>query len=245
MDRIKALDTFQKVVLAVMIVLALVFAVLYAKTVSRVGFSYKDTILVPSREDGATVYSGKIDGQHARFTVAQDKTIRFQWGDKTYGPYTVQKNGTGETYGLEIYDGESLMFRGKYEADGDGFWLYNEDGTVHSIANASFSVDGQEWDADGNLYDPVKPTVFTILSLYIGPKLTHRGNWLAWFLGVFLCVLNAVYILFAEELFRLGLSFRINNVSNAEPSEWELMSRKIGAAGLTVCALLVFSMGLK
>ena len=245
MDRLKALDAFQKAVLAVMTVLVFVFAVFYAKTVSRVGFSYKGAILVPSREDSAVVYSGKIDGQRARFTVAQDRSVRFQWGDKTYGPYTVQKNGTGGTYGLEIYDGESLMFRGKYEADGDGFWLYNEDGTVHSIADASFSVDGQEWDADGNLYDPVKPTVFTILSLYNGPKLTHKGNWLAWFLGVFLCVLNAFSILFADELFRLGLSFRINNASNAEPSEWELMTRKIGAAGLAVCALLVFLMGLK
>ena len=244
MKRIKALDTFQKFVLIVMIVLALVYAVLYANTVSRVGFAYEDAILAPGQEDGAVVYSGKIDGQSARFTVAQDKTIRFQYGDKTYGPYTVRESGTGGRLDLEIYDGDSLMFRGKYQADGDGYWLYNEDGTAYSTGSYSTN-DGQEWNMDGTPYDPVKPSVATILALYNGPKLTHKGTWAAWFVGVFLCALNAGCILFADELFRLNLSFRINNAYEAEPSEWELAGRRIGAAGLTVMIWFLFSVGLR
>ena len=77
-----------------MIAMVLIFAVVYPMTISRVGFEYKDTILVPSQENGGTVYSGKIQGQQARFTVSEDKTVVFQHGNKTYGPYTAKEDPT-------------------------------------------------------------------------------------------------------------------------------------------------------
>lgn len=92
MEKIKGLNYYQKGVLMVMIVMALVFAVVYSMTISRVGFLYKDKILVPSQENGSTVYSGKIQGQQAYFTVSEDKTVVFQHGDKTYGPYTAKED---------------------------------------------------------------------------------------------------------------------------------------------------------
>ena len=75
MKRIKELNLYQKSILAVMAIMALVFASVYSKTISRVGFEYMDTILVPAQENGGTVYSGKIRGQQAQFTVSKDKTI--------------------------------------------------------------------------------------------------------------------------------------------------------------------------
>lgn len=62
MGRIKSLNFYQKSILIVMIVMVLVFSVVYYMAISRVGFEYKDTILVPSQESGSTVYSGKING---------------------------------------------------------------------------------------------------------------------------------------------------------------------------------------
>ena len=50
--RIKNLNYYQKGVLILMIAMALVFAVVYSTTISRVGFEYHDTILVPSQENG-------------------------------------------------------------------------------------------------------------------------------------------------------------------------------------------------
>ena len=50
MARIKSLGFFQKVVLAVVLAMAVVFTVVYAVTTARVGFSYKDAILVPAQE---------------------------------------------------------------------------------------------------------------------------------------------------------------------------------------------------
>ena len=71
MKRIKELNLYPKGILAVMAIMALVFASVYSKTISRVGFEYMDTILVPAQENGGTVYSGKIRGQQAQFTVTR------------------------------------------------------------------------------------------------------------------------------------------------------------------------------
>ncbi len=58
MEKIKSLNCYQKGVLIFMITMALVFAVVYPMKISQVGFEYEDTILVPSQENGSTVYSG-------------------------------------------------------------------------------------------------------------------------------------------------------------------------------------------
>lgn len=76
MERIKELNHYQKGVLIVMIVMALVFAVIYPKIISRVGYAFKDTILVPSEENGNIMYSGKLMGEQVVFTVSGDKTVR-------------------------------------------------------------------------------------------------------------------------------------------------------------------------
>ena len=94
MARIKSLGFFQKVVLAVVLAMAVVFTVVYAVTTARVGFSYKDAILVPAQEGGATVYTGKVQGKNARITVDPDEGVTFQYDDKTFGPYTVQEDPT-------------------------------------------------------------------------------------------------------------------------------------------------------
>lgn len=94
MEKIKRLNWYQKSVLVVMIAMALVFAVIYSMTISKVGFEYKDAIFVPSQENSSTVYSGRLRGQKAYFSVSQDKTVVFHYGNKIYGPYTVKEDNT-------------------------------------------------------------------------------------------------------------------------------------------------------
>ena len=121
MKRIKSLNYYQKGVLIFMITMALVFSVVYSIKISQVGFEYKGTIFVPSQESGCTVYSSKIEGQQARFTVSEDKTVFFQHGDKTYGPYTAKEDPTAipkneemaeHMTGIELRQGEAILFRG-------------------------------------------------------------------------------------------------------------------------------------
>ena len=237
-----------------MITMALVFAVVYPMTISRVGFEYKDTILVPSQEKGGTVYSGKIQGQQVHFMVSEDKTIVFQCGDKTYGPYTAKKDPTAipkdeeiREYmtGVELRQGEDILFRGGILEIGDSYWLYNEDGTIDNFGLSYVTGDGMERDENGNVIDPIEPSASIILELMNDPELTHKGEWFAWFGAVFICVLNALSILFADELVRWNLAFQIRNVDNAEPSDWEIAGRYIGWTVLAITALVLFIVGLQ
>lgn len=91
-SRWTGLDRFQKVLLLVLSAMAAVFAVLYGVTVSKVGFLYRDVILVPHTQDGSTIYAGKLQGAEAAFTVTADKTVTFRWGDREYGPYTAAED---------------------------------------------------------------------------------------------------------------------------------------------------------
>ena len=77
-----------------------------------------------------------------------------------------------------------------------------------------------------------------------GPEMQHKGEWLAWFCGMLLCVGTVVSILFVEELFQLSMSFRIRNAEQAETSDWEIAGRYITWTVLPVFAMVIFVMGL-
>ena len=254
MERIKNLNLYQKAVLVFMIIISLVFSVVYSRTISKVGFEYKDTILVPSQDNGNTMYSGKIQGQQAHFIMSEDKTVVFHYGDETYGPYTAKEDSTAipkdeefreEMTGVELYNGEELLFRGGILKFGDNTMLYNEDGTVESFGFSYVTSYGVELDEKGNEIDPIEPSASDILELMNDPELTHKGEWLTWFEGVFICVLNALSILFADELFRWNLAFQIRDVEKAEPSDWEIAGRYIGWTVLPIMALILFIVGLR
>ena len=248
-ERIKNLNKYQKGFLAAIIVMVLIFTVVYAVTISRVGFAYKNAILVPSEENGTIVYSGKLEGQKAQFTVAEDNSVVFQYGDKTYGPYTsiedpaaIPQDHPMKDYmtGVELYEKGELIFRGAYYGSEDARYLYNEDGTFDGN---SFVINGDRYDNNGNVMDPIEPSKLAILQLMNEPELIHKGDWLLWFFGVVICIVNVLTILYADELFRWNLMFQIRNVESAEPSDLEIFTRYIGWAILIFVAFILFYMG--
>ena len=251
MERVKQLGRYQKIVLVFMSVMVLVFTVIYPITVSREGFEYMDTILVPDREGGNTVYSGKIRGVQAEFTVSAEGAVEFQYGEKTYGPYTVTEDPTaipeGRTgQGIELRCGEEILFRGTVEQHEHLYWLYHEDG---SVEDPNISVITSEnvitKDENGNIIDPMEPDVLTILELMSGPELSHKGEWIAWLGGVCICIITAISMLFAEELFHWSLVFRLSNAEQAEPSDLEIAGRYISWTVLPIAALILFVRGLR
>lgn len=70
MQRIKNLNGYQKGLLLLLLAMVLVFAVVYHMTIARVGVLYQNAIFVPAEENGVTVYSGKLRGKQAEFTVS-------------------------------------------------------------------------------------------------------------------------------------------------------------------------------
>jgi hypothetical protein len=120
--------------------------------------------------------------------------------------------------------------------------IYDENGMFYS--GITFSSDGIMYDENGRVIDQNMPTVNTVLRMMSGVKLTKRGNWQLWFAGVFLSVVIAVSILFAEELFRFRMSFRVENTDDLYPSDWEIMSRYIGWTVAAFATLFIFISGL-
>lgn len=244
MTRVKVLGRYQKILLLLMAVMILAFTVIYPIVTARSGFLYEGTILVPSEEDGCTVYSEKIYGTAATFTVSADKTVIFQYGNTVYGPYTVKEDPTAipkdsdlqtQMTGIELRCGGEIVFRGGVVNSGDWRMLYNEDGSFDLLRSITATM------SDGTM----EPSVSTILDLTDGPALTHKGTWLGWFGGVLICVIAALTMLFADELFRWNASFLVRNAEEAEPSDWEIAGRYITWTVLPVMAAVIFILGLK
>lgn len=242
--RVKVLGRYQKILLLLMAVMILAFTVIYPIVTARSGFLYEGTILVPSEEDGCTVYSEKIYGTAATFTVSADKTVIFQYGNTVYGPYTVKEDPAAipkdsdlqaQMTGIELRCGGEIVFRGGVVNSGDWRMLYNEDGSFDLLRSITATM------SDGTM----EPSVSTILDLTDGPALTHKGTWLGWFGGVLICVITALTMLFADELFRWNASFLVRNAEEAEPSDWEIAGRYITWTVLPVMAAVIFILGLK
>jgi hypothetical protein len=254
MEKVRDMDSFRKSVLFVTAAMLLVFTVLYCVRTSRRGFLYRDEIFVPEEEGTGMVYRGTLQGEEAVFTVTEGREVSFRCGEKEYGPYTFREDAgavpEGEDpdniTGAEILCGEEVLFRGGiYRQPGLGLWLINEDG---SAADAGFAVMAQGQDTvtevNGKATDPLEPSLQEIACLMLGPELTHKGDWSVWLGGAALCLITWITVLFADELFRLQMSFRIRDAEWAEPSEWEMAGRYISWAVLPLLALAAFAAGL-
>lgn len=254
MKRIKALNAFQKALLIGMAAMILVFAFVYAKTIARVGYNYRNEILVPEQEGGNTVYSGKFQGKEYVITVTADREMTYRWGEESWGPYTVREDPEAiqtvedallkNMRGIEICRGTRVLFRGGVIRQSDSCVLYREDGSMTSGIKTIETDQGQEIHL-GKIVGPAEPNYAAVLDMAFGPALTHKGSWAAFFWGTVICVINALDMLFADELFRWHMHFRIENADKAEPTEWEIATRYI-AWLLAIClALFVFWFWLK
>lgn len=256
MERIRELDRYQKAVLLILIIMAVIFAALYAVTTSRIGFAYMDKILRPEIVDGVQVYSGILGGEKATFAVTADKTVTFRHGDRLYGPYTAveapdavpEKDSLAEQMtGVEVRDADEILFRGGYLKTGNGdgeFLLVDEKGSWSGVSISVQMSDGTVMDGNGNIVDPMEPNVYTILRLMQGPELTAKGHWSVYILCVAISVFTALSVMFADEMFRFALAFRIRNADRAEPADWELAGRYISWAILPVVILFGYLVGL-
>ena len=241
MGKLRALNTYQKFILVVLMGMILAFSAAYPIVMSREGFEYGGSLLIRSEENGNTVYSGRLRGAPAAFTVASDNTVGFRYGDTTYGPYAAKEDPTAvtdalpaefsrsETVGVELRCGEEVIFRGSKVRFGSGFLLFDENGERERPIT---DLDTRE--------ERMAPSVYTVLELMDGPELTHRGHALGWFGGTAVCLLTGIGILFADELFRWGLKFMIADPEHAEPADWELARRHISWTILPILALIVY-----
>ncbi|MBQ2865838.1 MAG: hypothetical protein IJE90_04905 [Clostridia bacterium] len=245
MERIRSLNWYQKTLIIITILTVLIFSIIYPRVVNRVGIRYNDQIFVPETLDGATVYSGELDGIESKFIVSADNTVEFYYGDKLFGPYTlindpsaVPQNHTNASRmtGIELRCGDEVVFRGGIAKFGSDYWcLYDEKGDSNSSFTPEYTIGNTGYKSKKG---SAEPNTYTILSLMRGPELTHKGDKGFLLIAVFVSIVNLITILFADELFKFGLRLRISNAEDAEPSEWELMGRY---GGWTFAVIMIIS----
>ena len=177
-------------------------------------------------------------------------------GDKAYGPYTFREDpaalpsnaGAGvQARGVELYEGEKLLFRGGVE-DRDGQrWAYDRKGNMNIISIRTYATtqNGFSLDANGNPVDAMEPSVEEILYLATGPEWKHNGSWSGWLEGASVCALVAATVFFADDMFYLRMSVRVRDAESVEPSNWELLSRRIGWTVGLLLAFLLFWNGIQ
>ncbi|MBQ0001461.1 MAG: hypothetical protein KBT01_08020 [Clostridiales bacterium] len=244
MNRLKNLNRFQKGILIFTAVMVLVFSVLYPKTIAKTGFEYQGTFLEVGMENGDTIYSGNLHGMPVKFTVTEEKTVFYQYDDKSFGPYTAVEDPAAipkgaanaeDMTGIELRMADDIIFRGGVLKLWDTYRLYDEENaaehTIYQVLNNQGSTQ-------------IEPPISTLLTLMDGPQLTHKGQWGAWIAATLLCILNVITLIFADELFRFSMSFHISNSKTVTPSDWEIARRYFGWTVLVVAALVIYVKGL-
>lgn len=254
MEKWKSLSRLPRVLLVLQAAMLVLFTILYPVISSREGILYRDAFLVRSEEDGLTRYAGRLEGREAVFTVSPAGEVTYQLGEAAYGPYTVALDPsavpqghelTDVLTGVEVREGDEILFRGGWWYRSGFTWLVWEDGREWDTFAVTVSAGGQTYDlSEEAAEDPDAPAVSFLLELVLEPELTHRGVWNLYFLGLFCSALGAAAIWFADPLFRWNLRFRIQDPESAEPSEWELFSRKASWCFFTALALFAYLAGL-
>lgn len=257
MERIRNLTLYQKCILLILLLMALVFAVVYGIVTNRVGYRYHDSVLVPSANNGITVYEGKVEGLSSTITVTKDKTVTFQFGERRYGPYTAKEDPAAiptdhdlaqHMTGIVIMDRDNILFEGGVLDMEDPVLFSKDDSDSWFVTGYAVMSNGTMIDSHGNPIDPVdllEPSPRAILELMGNPRLSNKGDWGIWFVGLILSVFAAVSILFADELFIFSLSWRVRYAENTEPSDWEIASRYIAWTLWPILILSLYIMGLQ
>lgn len=258
MNKLKSLNTYQKALLWILLLMVFVFGFLYFRAGSQEGYRWRGEFLSVHQEKGNTVYRGKLYGKDIVFTVVPHESVTVQYGDQTYDPFLVKEDPTAipknqdlkevssePMKGVEVYRGTKRLFRGGVVEVGDAILLYDEEGSIQS--GSLLFEDGQDelMDETGNVIETAMPTVEDVLKLVKGPKLTQKADWGVYIGGVVLCLATALFIFFADELFYLALSFRVQDPQDLDPSRFELFSRYLVWTLMTLGALVTFIVGLR
>lgn len=249
------MNWYRRVLLIAMAVEILGFFAAVLVAVNRPGLEYGGTLLSPRTEGETRVYEGKLDWEPVRFAVSPEGEVTYQRGDLSYGPYQVsvdpaafpetlgEHDGTSNL-GLEIRQGDEVVFRGGYCPeralslwDGDGEPVWDTSFSVESSGGGStLYVDGREVTRE----EQYAPALSVLAEVALGPELTHRGSVGLYLAVTLLALVNILQICFPGFFFRLSLWGHVRNVETAEPSDWYILMERIEWLILTLACLVLY-----
>lgn len=219
--------------------MAVLFLVLYLILSRMPGVEYCGALLLRHTEGETVIYSGKARGQRVEFQVSEDGAVTYLVDGQARGPYTVVLDQSAapddSLTGGEVRLGEEVLFRGGWLLQEN--FPYLEDETGMPRFELGVTVSGEKKPL------PRDPSASFLIQLVLEPDLRHRGQWQPYALGLLLSLITVPLILYADKLFRRRLGWYIQNPELAEPSEWELFTRKLSWGLFSGMALVLYIIG--
>lgn len=232
-------EFLEKTLLLALAGMTVFFLVLYLVLSRMPGVEYCGALLLRHTEGESVIYSGKARGQRVEFQVSEGGAVTYLVDGQARGPYTVvlDQSAAPDDFltGGEVRLGEEVLFRGGWLLQED--FLYLEDETGASQFGLNVTVTGEKKQL------PRDPSATFLIQLVLQPDLRHRGQWQPYALGLLLSLIAAFLILYADKLFRRHLGWYIRNPELAEPSDWELFSRKLSWGLFSGMALVLYIIG--
>ena len=242
----REMSWYRRVLLAVLAAMVVGFGIATPVVRARKGMEYRDTLFYPGEEAGVLRYTGRLDWERAEFTVRPGGLVEYRWGEEVYGPYTVAEDPAASpskypgTPGIEVRQGEEVLFRGGYFND---YMLIREDGELLTGLAVRFETgDGGRELTRRDLHEP---GLSQIVRLALGgTELTHRGSFGLYLLVTLLAAFNIFQICCPGLMFRLSLWGRVRDPYAAEPSEWYILMERLEWIVLTAVVLAGYWMAL-
>jgi len=224
------------IALAAAVILLVICGVLFKQD----GIYYKDEFL-RKRDEGC--WQGKVLGEDLTITRSEGTdgiTVRFATATEAREFLVTGEPGWDKQ--ASLYEGEELLFTGRYHTGG---FLENLEGDLHDVMGTTVSLDGEVFfqDANGELIpdSPLRVSGSQVMSLGFAPDETTRGSLL------FVVMAAIVLIMFYVELwcpqlhFHWGVGRFVDG--DAEPSDEYLARRTIGLIGTGLLFFVVLVMG--
>lgn len=235
--------------------LMLLFILLYATLGRQQVVRHEDELFRQRQEDNALTYTGKLNGEKAVLTLLPDDSLDILVGNVHYGPYTVTEDPSALPEdsvdadipsriltGVEVRECNEVLFRGGFYEVGPMIVFYGSNGEHYSLPSRRLLI--SEGYPEAYTSQLIEPSLKTILRFTLERGTVPRGTVGFLLFGLFCSAACILFAFYEEELFRHRLRYTIKNAENAEPSEWELMSRWISWLALTVLALVLYIEGL-
>ena len=206
-------------ILAVFTVINTIAAVLALRSAGK--YELQNASLEMSQSaDYTRVYTGEVEGKAARFTVSPDRSVVYQIGDDTYGPFRVEIRQRGDKDSkaraeLMLYLKDDLILNCEY----DSGMVYADSDIFHPASTAKPAGDEEYgcladfvfFDVDGIVVDHrsntlLLPSLGAIIALSRGlhqPQIDLLPMIIYDFVGAFACIDCVICVLFHRRAIRL------------------------------------------
>ena len=239
------LTRFQKLILAILAGMLVLFGALMAAFRARPGVTFEEGLLRITEEEGRTVYSGRARGEPVTIAVSWptnfETDVEFTIGNRFHDVCTVLyplepiRTEHGDTVGgIRVTKNGAVLFEGGCDPETEYGW-YGTDG-----AWLPFNVLEIRGYSGGDPWSGYETTAGTIARFAFGPETAARGDPALFALAVFFSFMLAAGVVFHKTLFR----WRHWAARDPEPTEDYLALERIGwalaaviVAGVYIAAL--------